>query len=105
MIADGTYALREGEKVHNIFSAYDKLHAELSSLVFPPESPTVKSLAEELDGWDSVFKVKGFGKTIAELASYMAMLNVRRRAYLRMWSSISRIFPHNVFGIKLKITP
>ena len=49
MIADGTYTLREGEKVHNIFSAYDKLHAELSSLVFPPESPTVKSLAEELD--------------------------------------------------------
>ena len=49
MIADGTYTLREGEKVHNIFSAYDKLHAELSSLVFPPESPTVKGLTEELD--------------------------------------------------------
>jgi hypothetical protein len=46
---------------------------------------------DELEGWDGVFRVKGFGKTISEMASYMALLNVRRRAYLRMWSSISEI--------------
>merc|ERR1711991_1012306 len=47
---------------------------------------------EELEGWDCIFQVKGFDKTLQELEHHKAMLNVRRRAYLRIWTSVSGAF-------------
>lgn len=48
--------------------------------------------AEDFTGWDPFFKVKGFKKTLAELNQHIALLNVRRRAYLRMWTTVSEAF-------------
>jgi tetratricopeptide (TPR) repeat protein len=61
---------------------------ELQGLIVGGDS----SLREELQGWDSFFQVKGFRKTLLELENHKAMLNVRRRAYLRMWSTVSDSF-------------
>jgi hypothetical protein len=47
---------------------------------------------DESHGWDSFFRVKGFGKTLQELDQHRAMLNVRRRAYLRMWTAVADSF-------------
>jgi hypothetical protein len=47
---------------------------------------------ESHGGWDSFFRVKGFGKTLQELDQHRAMLNVRRRAYLRMWTAVADSF-------------
>ena len=47
---------------------------------------------EETTGWSSIFRVKGFAKTLHELQSHRAMLNVRRRAYLRLWSGVESRF-------------
>lgn len=60
---------------------------ELQGVIVPNDS-----LAEESQGWDSFFRVKGFRKTLQELDQHKAMLNVRRRAYLRMWSAVSESF-------------
>ena len=51
-----------------------------------------EAAGEESHGWDSFFRVKGFGKTLQELDQHKAMLNVRRRAYLRMWTAVADSF-------------